>query len=71
MADFCKACSVENWGKDFNDLAGLISEEECQQGYRIFALCEGCGPIYVDHLGQKWGSTEEGGKFDLLDERIQ
>lgn len=40
MADFCKQCSEETFGKDFGDLAGMPK-------YSV-TLCEGCGPIQVD-----------------------
>lgn len=53
MADFCKDCSIEIWGEDTGDLAGLSTEEMTKQGLYISALCEGCGPIIVDHTGKK------------------
>lgn len=49
MADFCKQCSIDNFGEDFGDLAGL-----CQPGEVVEALCEGCihdGLCDVDHTG--------------------
>ena len=46
MADFCKQCSIEIFGEDYNDLAGL-----CEKGSIISELCEGCGPCYVDYTG--------------------
>jgi hypothetical protein len=51
MADFCSACSKTLFGKDYGDLAGLIKEEECKQGWVVGVLCEGCGPTHVDHKG--------------------
>lgn len=47
MADFCKACSMENFGFDARDLAGL-----CQKGFAAQVICEGCGEILVDHTGK-------------------
>lgn len=47
MADFCKACSMENFGFDARDLAGL-----CQKGFFAQVICEGCGEILVDHTGK-------------------
>lgn len=38
MADFCKQCSLENFGSDIGDLAGLV-EGNCY----THVLCEGCG----------------------------
>ena len=46
MADFCKQCSEEIFGEDHEDLKGL-----CQPGYVYHALCEGCGPCWVDPEG--------------------
>jgi hypothetical protein len=48
MADFCKQCSIDNFGKDFGDLGGNPPLEE---GYGYPALCEGCGYILVDSDG--------------------
>lgn len=46
MAEFCKDCSIDNFGQDFEDLAGL-----CQPGQYAIVLCEGCGSIMVDNEG--------------------
>ena len=53
MADFCKKCSIEMWGRDTGDFAGLILEEEVAEGLGAVVLCEGCGVIRVDHLGER------------------
>lgn len=47
MADFCKRCSIEIFGEDFGDLAGL-----CGTGETVTTICEGCGPGIFDHLGE-------------------
>lgn len=47
MADFCKQCSIEIFGKDSQDLAGLTSPEEAAQGRFAYTICEGCGPVYL------------------------
>jgi hypothetical protein len=47
MADFCKQCSIENFGQDFGDLAGL-GEGPIPEGTGFVAICEGCGIIMVD-----------------------
>lgn len=52
MADFCKQCSITNFGEDFNDLAGLSTEADTQRGLYAVVLCEGCGPTQVDHTGR-------------------
>lgn len=51
MADFCKQCSLETFQKDFGDLAGLSKLEDTAAGLYPVVLCEGCGPIQVDHTG--------------------
>lgn len=52
MADFCQACSLEIFGEDFGELAGLIEEQRVREGMGAAVICEGCGPILVDHLGR-------------------
>jgi hypothetical protein len=51
VADFCKQCSVIVWGGVFdpvdNDMAGLCEEDEM-----VAVLCEHCGHIFVNHLGE-------------------
>jgi len=51
MADFCKKCSIAMWGKDFGDLAGLSKPEDTENGLYPVVICEGCGPIQVNHEG--------------------
>jgi hypothetical protein len=52
MADFCKECSIELFGKDFGDLAKLLAESEYTATIGASALCEGCGDfISVDYEG--------------------
>lgn len=48
MADFCKQCSVEMFGKDFGDLANLCEDKTALP----VVICEGCGVVQVDHSGQ-------------------
>lgn len=52
MADFCKQCSLENFGKDYGDLTGLISKEEVDAGYCVTGICEGCAHGQFDHEGR-------------------
>ena len=52
MAEFCKQCSIEHFGQDFGDLAGLISDYEVERGLGACVICEGCGFIQVDHEGK-------------------
>lgn len=51
MADFCHQCSVEMFGKDFNDLANLSTAEDSERDVYAVVICEGCGVIQVDHRG--------------------
>lgn len=53
MADFCLQCSLEMFGPDIeNDLKGISSETDTKAGLFPLVLCEGCGPIQVDHTGK-------------------
>lgn len=55
MADFCKQCSIELFGKDSKDLARPDAEHPDS---KFPALCENCGWIVIDkdgkclHLGE-------------------
>ena len=51
MADFCKACSLETFGEDFGDLAGLVSAQEDREGFVGCGICEGCGSFAFHHDG--------------------
>ena len=58
MADFCKQCSIDMWGRDTGDLSGLITEAEVKEGYGAVVICEGCGVIRVDHEGKRLEDPE-------------
>lgn len=67
MADFCKQCSIDQFGEDFGDVAGL-----CEEGEMVRILCEGCaeGFVWVDHTGlrvdpEKW--THWHGDSEVID----
>lgn len=51
MADFCKQCSIDMFGKDFGDLKGLGDGKVLLEGRGWLTMCEGCGPILVDSEG--------------------
>ncbi len=54
MADFCKGCAVEYFGKDTGDLSGLITKEQFEnEDLAATVICEGCGAGYVDHEGNR------------------
>lgn len=52
MADFCKVCSVMMFNRDFEELAGLSTAEDTENGLYCWVLCEGCGSVQVDHTGK-------------------
>lgn len=56
MADFCKQCSIEHFGKDYGDLkrtgARRLTEGERRAGMAWRVLCEGCGPTFVNDEGE-------------------
>lgn len=58
MADFCRQCSEELFGKDHRDLAGQVTEEQVKEGLAANVLCEGCGFTQVDHNGQCLGNCD-------------
>lgn len=51
MASFCKQCSLELFGKDYEDMLGLTTEQDEDKDQFAVVLCEGCGPIQVDKSG--------------------
>lgn len=51
MADFCKQCSIDMFGRDTGDLAGVTKPEDWAEKKACTVLCEGCGPIQVDPEG--------------------
>jgi hypothetical protein len=52
MADFCKQCSIELFGKDYKDLKGFCTKKQNKAGKYPVVLCEGCGGIQVDYDGK-------------------
>jgi len=52
VADFCKQCSVDSFGEDYHDLAGISTEADTKAGLFATVICEGCGFIQVDHEGR-------------------
>lgn len=51
MAEFCKQCSIDMFGEDFKELAGLTKTEDWLKELAYQVICEGCGPIQVDPDG--------------------
>ena len=52
MADFYKQCSIDHFGKDYKDLANISTPEDTSQEKYAIVICEGCGFIQVNHLGE-------------------
>jgi hypothetical protein len=54
MADFCRQCTIKVLGMDGdkNDLKGLSTLADTEKELYPVVLCEGCGPIQVDHTGK-------------------
>lgn len=62
MADFCKQCSIEIFGEDYQDLAydrgsklptPPVTENEGRVRVEGWVeLCEGCGPTLVNDEGE-------------------
>ena len=51
MADYCRACSVELFGKYYGDMNEITSKEDWDRGEAGVVICEGCGVIQVDPEG--------------------
>jgi len=53
MADFCHQCALDTFGEDIGDLAGISTPADTEAGLFPIVLCEGCGPVQVDHTGRR------------------
>lgn len=65
MADFCKQCSLENFGEDHKDF-----QFNAPDGMVTAVLCEGCGPTYVDNDGNcvcDWCLEQHGKKGKTME----
>jgi len=52
MGDYCKSCSIKLWGKDHKELAGISTKADTDKGMFAPEICENCGHILVNHLGE-------------------
>lgn len=52
MASYCKQCSIDNFGQDYDDWTGHSTKEDTARGLFAGVLCEGCGPCLMDHEGR-------------------
>lgn len=52
MSDFYKQCSIDIFGEDYHDMAGITHVEEEREGKYRWVLCEDCGSIQVNSLGE-------------------
>lgn len=53
MADLCHSCALDTYGEEVGDLAGLSTPDDTAARRYPVALCEGCGPIQVNHTGRR------------------
>jgi hypothetical protein len=53
MADFCRPCNIKYFDADISDFSGISTEEDTKNGLYARVLCETCGFIYVNHLGER------------------
>ena len=63
MAEFCRQCSISHGFPLHDDFAATLPEDdlgELEEGFGFPVLCEGCGPVIVDYLGQCIGGNCEG-----------
>lgn len=51
MLEYCQQCSLELFGMDRKDLAGIVSESDFKAGHVPYGTCAGCGLIQVDATG--------------------
>jgi hypothetical protein len=53
MADYCWQCTIDMFGvKGYrNDLTNLSTKDDTENKKYALTICEGCGPIQVDHTG--------------------
>lgn len=63
MADFCQRCSIDlmfDPRGDFAHFGGKGGVLEFHQDRVVGVICEGCGPTFVNHLGQCVGGCASG-----------
>lgn len=51
MADFCRQCTLDNWGIEGCDYEHFAREPLLPQGHGFEVICEGCGFTFVDNQG--------------------
>lgn len=58
MADFCRDCTIENFGDKVADRNDMIRLDLDDDSF-VSDLCEGCGYGYFDRLGQRVHNARE------------
>jgi len=53
IARYCKDCSIKVHGRDEQDFAGFVTDEEEAMNMLMLVDCHGCGKIYVGTHGQR------------------
>lgn len=51
MAEFCRQCTKILFDEDTSDFEDISLEEDTKKNLYYVVVCEGCGVIQVDHLG--------------------
>ena len=70
MSEFCKQCSTELFGKDFEDLAKL-NNHPLEKGTGIGVICEGCGFTVVNEEGECIADNCEKHGKGLIDVEVE
>ncbi len=67
MADYCQQCSIDIFGKDYEDFKGMVGK-----GDILNDICEGCGRTNMDHTGKCLGNDKQckGGHKNYHDQRV-
>lgn len=52
MSDFCRQCSLEIFGEDFENFKGLTTTTIPVESVLWEVLCEGCGKTLVNNKGE-------------------
>ncbi len=57
MQGCCQNCSMEIYGEDLGDFAGMMAPALVAEGYGLVADCEFCGQVLVDGNGRRVALT--------------
>lgn len=61
MADFCRDCTAELFGEEFQDKNDMvIHDPDADPQDFYFGICEHCGPGWFDITGKREKANEAG-----------